>query len=276
MRLTGSTRLAAVIGDPVRHSLSPEIHNAAFAATGLDWVYVALEVRAGRGAEAMDAVRTLGLHGVSVTMPLKAEVAAAVDRLSPAAAALEAVNCVVIEDGELVGHNTDGEGLLAALAADPGFEPRGASCLVVGAGGAARAVILALAGAGAAQVVVVNRNADRAALAAGLAGPIGRVGEVREIREADLVVQATPLGMDPDRDPLPFDPGLMSEGQVLVDLIYHPAETPVMAAVRARGVRAVNGSGMLLHQAARAFELWTGEDAPLAAMSEVLGTRLDL
>ncbi len=270
MRLTGTTRLAVVIGRPVRHSLSPVLHNAAFAATGLDWVYVALEVGAGRGAAAMDAVRTLGIAGVSVTMPLKAEVAAAVDRLGPSAEALGAVNCVVATDGELTGHNTDGGGLLSALAADPGFDPRGSSCVVVGAGGAARAVILALALAGAEVVTVVNRDPGRAARAAGLAGAAGRVGRVSDIAGADLVVQATPLGMDPRRDPLPFPADLMAPGQILADLIYHPGETPLMAAVRARGVTAVNGSGMLLHQAALAFELWTGETAPLDAMAGAL------
>ena len=271
MRLTGDTRLAAVIGRPVRHSLSPVLHNAAFAAAGLDWVYVALEVDQGRGEAAVEAVRTLGIRGLSVTMPLKAEVAAAVDRLSPAAATLGAVNCVTWEGADLVGHNTDGAGLVAALASDPGFDPAGSSCVVVGAGGAARAVILALADAGAAEVAVVNRNRDRAEQAADLAGSPGRVGSVADVRGADLVVQATPLGMAPGRDPLPFDPDLMDERQVLAELIYHPSETPLMAAVRARGVTAVNGSGMLLHQAARAFELWTGRVAPLDAMADALG-----
>ncbi|HEC08291.1 MAG TPA: shikimate dehydrogenase, partial [Acidimicrobiales bacterium] len=175
------------------------------------------------------------------------------------------------EGADLVGHNTDGAGLIAALASDPGFDPAGASCVVVGAGGAARAVILALADAGAAEVAVVNRNRDRAEQAADLAGSSGRVGSVADVRGADLVVQATPLGMAPGRDPLPFDPDLMDERQVLAELIYHPSETPLMAAVRARGVTAVNGSGMLLHQAARAFELWTGRVAPLDAMADALG-----
>ncbi|MDG1464443.1 MAG: hypothetical protein P8Q20_05060, partial [Acidimicrobiales bacterium] len=173
--MSGASRLAAVIGDPVRHSLSPTLLNAAFAEAGLDWHFMALEVAEGRSDEALDAVRALGLAGLSVTMPHKAAVAAAVDHRTEQAEVLDAVNCVVVEGGRLVGHNTDGDGFLDGLRHDTGFDPAGRSTVVIGAGGAARAVVLALARAGAAEVAVVNRTASRAEVAAGLAGPVGRV-----------------------------------------------------------------------------------------------------
>ena len=192
-----------MIGDPVRHSLSPILHNAAFRACDLDWVYLAMEVRAGNGAAALRAMRTLGLGGMSVTMPHKADVAAAVDRLSPVARRLGAVNCVRWDGDELVGENTDGAGFLRSLAEDAGFDPSGRRCLVVGAGGAARAVVLALAEAGALEVGVLNRSADRAREAAELAGAGGRVIDPRErdgaTGEADLIVNATPIGMEGQR-----------------------------------------------------------------------------
>ncbi len=276
--MTGATRLAAVIGEPVRHSLSPVLHNAAFAALDLDWVYVALPVRAGDGGRAVTGMVTLGIEGLNVTMPHKAAAAAAVDRCSPTATRLGAVNTVVRSAGGLLGESTDGEGFVTALRVDEGFDPAGARCLVVGAGGAARAVALALAEAGAAEVVVVARRAPAAAAAAALAGPAGRVGVAGEADGCGLVVNATPLGMgavvvelpgggvQPPVD-LPVPEACLGPGQVVADLVYQPIRTPFVEAARARGAVAVNGLGMLIHQAALSFRLWTGEDPPLEVMS---------
>jgi shikimate dehydrogenase len=271
---TGATRVAGVIGDPVRHSLSPALHNAAFSALGLDWAYVAFPVPAGRARDALVGAVALGIDGLSVTMPHKSAVAAALDRCSPTATILGAVNTVVRQDDDLIGETTDGQGFIDGLRAEPGFDPSGRRCLVIGAGGAARAVVLALAQAGAAEVVVVNRTAERGRAAAALGGAAGRTGQPAEIGDMDLVVNATPVGMiagatpiaeSADHAPL-VDPGRLGSGQVLVDLVYQPATTALMEAARQRGVTAVNGVGMLVHQAALAFELWTGEDAPLAVM----------
>jgi shikimate dehydrogenase len=176
------------------------------------------------------------------------------------------VNVIVREGTELVGDSTDGPGFLDALREDEGFEPAGKTAVVVGAGGAARAVVRALAEAGATDVTVVNRSLDRAEAAAALAGGIGRVGKDDDISEADLVVNATPVGMA-HLAALPFDPGLLHAGQLLADLVYHPPVTPLVAQARRDGVTAVNGLGMLIHQAARNFRLWTGHAAPLEAMS---------
>jgi shikimate dehydrogenase len=264
--VTAATRVAAVIGDPVRHSLSPAIHNAAFAATGLDWVYVAFEVAAGRGAEAVRAMDVLGIDGLSVTMPHKADVAGAVDDVSADAAALGAVNCVVRRNGRTTGHSTDGDGFLWGLHDALGVDPAGLRCVVLGAGGAARAVVHSLAGAGASAVVVVNRTEDRAVRAAALAGPVGSVAGPEAVSTADLVVNATPLGMGGSGS-LPLDPSLLGPGQTVVDLVYHPATTPLLEAAAANGARTGNGLPMLVGQAAAAFTLWTGEVAPVAAMS---------
>ena len=254
--------MAGVIGDPVRHSLSPALHNAAFAALGLDWVYLAFEVPAGSAAAAVEGMRALGIDGLNVTMPHKEDVAAAVDRLSPVAERLGAVNTVVRRGGVLAGESTDGIGFVDALRSDEGFDPAGKRCLVVGAGGAARAVVLALADAGA-SVAVVGRTPERVAACAALGG---RVGSPEEAGDADLIVNATPVGMGDDTG-LPVDPAMLGPGQMVADLVYHPLQTPLLAEARARGAVAVNGLGMLIHQAAHAFRLWTGEDPPLEVMS---------
>ena len=273
MTPSATTRIAAIIGDPVRHSLSPALHNAAFAAAGLDWAFVAFEVPAGYGASALDAMRVLGLHGLSVTMPHKADAAAACDLLTPDAAALRSVNCVVPgPDGRLLGDSTDGEGFVRAMR-DSGHDPAGARVLVLGAGGAARAVVLALCRAGAA-VTVAARRSEAAEEAARLAGPAGLAAPVATVAwaeragalaHADVLVQATPLGMGDDPG-LPVDPAAIRSHHVVCDLVYHPLDTPVLGEARRRGAATVDGLGMLVHQAALAFERWTGVEAPLRAM----------
>jgi shikimate dehydrogenase len=261
------TRLAAVIGFPVRHSLSPAMHNAAFVELALDWVYVACEVAPGAVEWAFAGVRALGLGGLSVTIPHKEAALDAVDEVSDAARAVGAVNTVVpVGNGRLRGDNTDGAGFLASLA-DQGFDPDGRVCAVLGAGGAARAVVYALAGAGAAEVVVVNRTPARTETTATLAGAAGRVGAPADVRSADLVVNATPIGLaGSGPDELPVDPELLRQGQLVVDLVPNPAVTPLMRAARARGAGDAGGLGMLVHQGALAFELWTGHPAPVEVM----------
>ena len=196
-------RLVGVIGSPIAHSLSPLLHNAAFAALGLGatWRSVAFEVAPGQAAEALAAMRRADISGLSVTMPHKADVAGLVDECTEVARRLDAVNCIVNTEGVLLGTNTDGEGFVASLARGAGFAPGGRRCLVIGAGGAARAVVLALADAGAREVAVLNRTPERAATAAALAGRAGSVvppGEealAEAVGSADLVVNATPVGM---------------------------------------------------------------------------------
>jgi shikimate dehydrogenase len=268
---TARTRVAAVIGHPVRHSLSPVIHNAGFRALDLDWVYLAFEVDPGAAGHAIAAARVLGVDGLNVTMPHKAEVAAAVDRLSPVAAALGAVNTVVRDGDDLVGESTDGDGFLRSLD-EEAFDPAGRRCVVLGAGGAARAVVHALARAGAGDVAVVARRPEAAAAAASLGG---WVADETAVDDAELVVNATPVGMRGvtglHREPqLPLDVERLHVGQLVVDLVYDPLVTPLLDAAKQRGAATLNGVGMLLHQAALAFERWTAQEAPLPAMSAAL------
>jgi len=266
----GSTRVVGVIGDPVTHSRSPAIHNAAFAALGLDWVYVAFPVAAGHGRDAVAAVRTLGIAGINVTMPHKSDVAATCDELTPAAAALGSVNTVTNRAGHLLGDSTDGPGFVAALRGH-GVDPTGRRVLVLGAGGAARAIVDALGRAGAVVTVAARRPdaGERAAALAPGATAVGFDDLTRVVGGVDVVVNATPIGMGGEAPP--FDPGVLTADQFVYDTVYHPSPTPLLADAVARGIPCAGGLSMLVHQAALAFTLWTGEAAPLAVMSAAAG-----
>lgn len=258
--------------------MSPALHNAAFGALGLDWAYGAFDVAPENLAAAIGGVRALGLGGLSVTLPHKERVAGLMDGLSSTAEALGAVNTVVVtRHGRLRGENTDGAGFIRALREEQGFDPAHRRCLVVGAGGAARAVVKALADAGAAEIIVANRTASRAEGVVGLAGGCGRVGVTADAGEADLVVNATPQGMTGTgmEDRLPVDPTHLGPDQLVVDLVPSPAITPLIEAARSRGASAANGLGMLVHQAAMAFRLWTGQDAPVEVMASAARAELE-
>ena len=264
--ITGVTRVAGVIGDPVRHSRSPRLHTAASAALDLDRVYVAFEVANGGAPAALAAVRTLGLAGLSVTMPHKSAVAELCDELSPDARALRSVNTVSpLADGRLAGDSTDGEGFLRSLA-DEHVDVAGGSALVLGGGGAARAGARALAGAGA-RVQVAARRPEAAREAAGLAHgtAIDWSERVDAATAADLVVNATPIGMAGDAA-LAVPAEALRPGHAVIDLVYEPLATPLLLAARAQGARTVSGLGMLVHQAALQVERWTGRPAPIDAM----------
>jgi shikimate dehydrogenase len=267
--------IVGVIGSPVAHSLSPVLHDAAFGALGLAdrWRSFAFEVAPGAAAGALDAMRRADVRGLSVTMPHKADVAALVE-CSDTARRLDAVNCIVNRGDSLYGTNTDGEGFVSSLTRGVAFDPAGRHCVVVGAGGAARAVVLALADAGAAGVAIVNRTPERAYQAADLAGAAGSVvplteGSVAEaVVAADLVVNATPVGMvgGPGAGEWLVAPGLLGAGQVAVDLVYAPRRTRWLADAAAAGATVLDGLGMLVHQAAAQVVLWTGVGPPVEAM----------
>jgi len=273
--ITGRTTLVGVIGWPVEHSLSPAMHNAAFAALGLDWVYVPLPVYPDHVGEAVRGLRALGLAGANVTVPHKQAVLAYLDHISHAAQVIGAVNTIVVREGLLYGDNTDATGFIASLH-DVGFDPAGTYCAVLGAGGAARAVVHALAGAGARQVCVYNRHISRAYdLCRDMAKFHGDVrfesaalDDVSAIGDdTDLLVNTTTLGMWPETEVSPWPRDLPIPGQLTVcDLVYNPPETLFLSQARAVGAETVGGLGMLVHQGAAAFELWTGRPAPLAIM----------
>ncbi len=267
---TGATELYGVIGDPVRHSLSPVLHNAAFAALGIDAVYVALPVARGEAAGAIGAMRALGISGLNVTMPHKDAAAAACDELTDDAARLGVVNTIArLPGGRLLGDSTDGEGLLRSLA-DAGVAVDGRRVVLVGAGGAARAVALAIGRRGVELTVLARRAAAAESVASlapgGRSSLLGEPAATKACSAADVVINATPVGMHDDADGLPVPPDGLGPGTVAVDLVYHPAETAWLAAARLRGNPTLNGLGMLLHQAALAFERWTGRVAPVQAM----------
>jgi len=228
-------------------------------------VFVAFPVPAGGARAALEGMRALGIAALTVTMPHKADAAAACDRLSDTAKALGAVNAVIDRDDALAGDSTDGEGFLRSLR-DAGVDPDGRRALVLGAGGAARAIARALGDAGA-SVVVAARRAEAAEAAArlvpgGTATDLGGVDAA--LGEVTVVVNATPVGMRGEAPPLDAD--RLGPAHVVVDAVYHPLETPLLAAARARGATAVDGLGMLVHQAAISFEWFTGHPAPLAEM----------
>lgn len=267
------TAFAAVIGDPVAHSLSPAIHNAAFAATHVDARFEAVVVPEGQAPAAVRRMRSEHWLGMSVTMPHKSAVAAALDGVTDIAASLDAVNCVFRDGDRLIGDNTDGAGVLWSLRTQLCVSLDGARVAVLGAGGAARACIAALATAGVAEVLVVNRTASRAERAAALAPGVGRVATADDLPAADVVVNATPMGMEGSTAASPaFVP---EAGSVALDLVYHPLRTAWMDRAEANGARVANGVGMLVGQAAAAFERWTHLPAPTdvmwAAVAEHLG-----
>ncbi len=267
-RVHGGSHTVGVIGWPVSHSLSPTIHNSAFIAMDMDWVYVPLPVRPGELPAALVGLRALGFAGANVTMPHKDEAAELADVRSEEAERLAAVNTLVIGPGGIAGHNTDAPGFGRFLRGDAGFDPAGRSALLFGAGGAARACAFALAGGGLDRLDVALRDPSRArALEDALEGSGTRVSVVAfdeaGALDVDLVINATPLGLHGEELPLPD----LRPDMLAVDLLYRPSVTPLLTSARAAGAAAFGGLGLLLHQAALSFELWTGTAPPLGVMS---------
>ena len=268
-----------LIGWPVEHSVSPAIHNAAFEALGLPWRYALIPTAPDRLEQELANLRSGGFRGANVTVPHKQSVIPYLDEISEAARAIGAVNTIVAEDGRLKGYNTDADGFWRALR-EVGYEPAGKSALVLGAGGAARAVVYALARGGC-RVAIWNRRAERASsLALDMRranvtlSVVARLSDL-ELAAVDLLVNTTPVGMWPHADASPWPEALpMPEHWLVFDLVYNPVETRLLAQAKAAGARAIGGLAMLVHQGALAFELWTGQSPPtdvmLAAAAESL------
>ena len=272
-----------VFGSPVGHILSPALHNAAADALGLDYRYLAYEVHPDDLQEAVRGARAMGFRGLTITIPHKVAVAGLVDELGEDARLMGAVNTIVFEgDGRLVGHNTDGVGWLRSFEEATGSHPRGKRCLVLGAGGAARAVAVKIARCGAAHLEIRNRTPGKALALARFvekSAPSAKVsgGGLDDPRSAaegrDIIVNATSLGMWGDAErmaasPLPED--AIPEGCVCSDAVYTPLDTAFLKAARRAGARIVHGTGWLVHQAADAWKLWTGVDMPVDVVMEAL------
>jgi shikimate dehydrogenase len=274
--IAGTTVLTGIIGWPVTHSLSPAMHNAAFAALGLDMAYVPLPVVADDLEAAVRGLRSLGFRGANVTMPHKAAVVPYLDRVSDDARLIAAVNTIVVDDGVLAGYNTDVGGFVAALREAVGEPLAGASALVLGAGGAARAAVLGLLRVGVSRCTVVNRTMSRAEELVRLLQPADEAARFElvaldaltaaQVRGADIVVNATALGM---ADSLKVPSVLVDNIQrdhIVYDVVYGRRPTMPLERARATGARAIDGLTMLVWQAALSFELWTGRAAPLEVM----------
>ncbi|WP_455599445.1 shikimate dehydrogenase [Cloacibacillus sp.] len=274
-----NTKLAALIGWPLGHSASAEMHNDAYAAMGLDAIYLPLPVEPQNVAEAVKAMETMGFMGCNVTIPHKVAVKELMDELHPSAAESGAVNTVLFKEGRRIGYNTDGTGFVHALIEKGGFHPSGKSCLMIGAGGAARGVASALAIAGAAKFFIANREEeyemaerladDMNALRPGSARPLAldkkSVGGALE--EADFVVHATRLGMRPNEDTVAFDTSLLSPRHFVCDVVYSPRKTRLLREAAARGCRTLDGMWMLVYQGAEAVRIWTGMEPLVDVMA---------
>jgi shikimate dehydrogenase len=273
--------VVAILGDPVEHSLSPVMHNAAFAALGLDYVYVALHVRPADLERAIHGVRALGFAGLNVTVPHKEAILPLLDELSPAARAIGAVNTVVHRGNRLRGENTDGEGFLRAVA-KLGVRLRGKCVVLLGAGGSARAVARALGEAGIARLTILNRHLKRAATLASavrrscdasvFAAGLDSARRAELLEAADLVINCTSLGLDGRTSP-DIEIAATPAHCLFYDIVYRSEPTPLVSAARRHGRRAENGLSMLVEQAALAFRILTGRAAPVEILGRALRRR---
>jgi shikimate dehydrogenase len=267
--IDAATTLFAVFGDPVAHSLSPAMHNAAFMALGINSVYLAFgspEI-----GPCTAAMRALGIRGASVTIPHKVAIMPLLDEIDAAARRIGAVNTVVNRGGRLLGANTDAEGALRALRNHT--QIAGRTAVVVGAGGAARAVAFGLRDAGG-RVTIVNRSIARGKdLARSVGADFRPLAQVTDL-SCEILVNATPIGMARFGDALPIPAALLQPGMVVMDIVYTPLKTPLLAAAAARGCRTIPGTAMFVLQGARQFELWTGRPAPTEVMTAAVHTAL--
>jgi shikimate dehydrogenase len=271
------TQIYGIIGYPVRHSFSPQMHNAAFKAAKLNARYLAFEVTPHNLSEALSGIRSLGICGLNITIPHKEAVASLIDSLDPTAKLIGAVNTIHLKDGKLIGYNTDGRGFIRALKEELKIIPAGRRFFIFGAGGAARAVGFNLAKEGAKKIAfydALRPKAEKLALdlrhnfpnckvqiASGLPLPL--------LEDFDCLVNATPCGMK-NSDPLIVDPRFFHPGLIVCDLIYNPLRTKLLKAAQAKRLKTMNGLGMLLYQGVISWEIWTGKKAPVGIMKKVL------
>lgn len=277
VRIAGGTRVCALIGYPVEHSLSPIMHNAAFQHLGLDYVYVAFTVPHERLGEAISGIRGLGIRGVNVTMPHKISVIKYLEGLDENAKLAGSVNTILNMDGQLVGYTTDGLGAFNALKY-AGSDPLGKKIVILGAGGASRSISFTLAKY-ARELVILNRTLRRAEELVGeirrvigfeniRAGPLLEKILEGELKDADILINATSVGMRPNDDETPVKKELLHGNLTVFDIVYDPLETRLLREAKSVGAKTVDGLSMLVHQGALSFEIWTGVKAPVEVMRE--------
>ena len=279
MKIDGYTRLAAVVANPIKHSISPFIHNSAFEATNTNGVYLAWEVDATELAETVANIRRYQMYGINLSMPYKEQVIAYLDQLSEEACLIGAVNTVVNREGTLIGYNTDGKGFFKSL---PSFKISRKRLVLLGAGGAAKAILAQAILDGVSQISVFVRSSsmektrpylEKIQNATGFRVDLFALEDVQELQDsitqADLLVNATSVGMDGSSQPIPTSI-VLPEKLMVADVIYQPFETPFLKWAKNQGNQSINGLGMLLYQAAEAFELWTGKEMPTDQIWELL------
>jgi shikimate dehydrogenase len=282
LRITNQTKLYAIVGDPVEHSLSPAMQNAAFQASNFNAIYVALKVTSSMLNKAVEGFKAINLVGFNVTIPHKIAVIKHLDQLNLSAEEIGAVNTVVHSDGKLIGYNTDGPGALAALR-EANVDPRGMSVVILGAGGAARALAYSLAPT-AERLTILNRTAKKASQLAReverakgkhvVWGGLESKNLQRELTASNLLVNATSLGMYPHYDESPVKAEFLHGSLIVFDIIYNPQRTRLIHEAEMVGAKTVGGMMMLVYQGALAFELWTGKKAPVEEMVRVLKEQL--
>ena len=279
MKIDGYTRLAAVVANPIKHSISPFIHNSAFEATNTNGVYLAWEVDAAELAETVANIRRYQMYGINLSMPYKEQVIPYLDRLSEEACLIGAVNTVVNREGTLIGYNTDGKGFFKSL---PSFKISRKRLVLLGAGGAAKAILAQAILDGVSQISVFVRSSsmektrsylEKIQNATGFRVDLFALEDVQNLQDsitqADLLVNATSVGMDGSSQPIPTSI-VLPEKLLVADVIYQPFETPFLKWAKEQGNEAINGLGMLLYQAAEAFEFWTGKEMPTDQIWELL------
>jgi shikimate dehydrogenase len=282
MAISGKTRVCGVIGDPIEHTLSPTIHNAAFNHLELDFVFLAFRVKAAELENAICGMRGLGIHGLNVTMPHKGTVTAYLDKLDPAVKFLGSANTILNEDGKLLGFNTDGTGALKALRGN-GVNLSEKKVLLLGAGGAAKAVAFSLSKE-VGELVILNRSSEKAKrLAEALRRTLNKnvVGGAfsldtlaENLRNSDVLINATSVGMHPKADQSIVPPQLLRSGLTVMDIVYNPVETKLAKEAKTAGAKVVSGVEMLIYQGAASFEIWTGRAAPVEVMRKAALKRL--
>ncbi len=279
MKIDGYTRLAAVVANPIKHSISPFIHNRAFEATHTNGVYLAWEVDAAELAETVANIRRYQMYGINLSMPYKEQVIPYLDQLSEEARLIGAVNTVVNREGTLIGYNTDGKGFFKSL---PSFKISRKRMVLLGAGGAAKAILAQAILDGVSQIAVFVRSSsmkktrpylEKIQNATGFIVDLFALEDVQDLQDsitkADLLVNATSVGMDGSSQPIPTSI-ILPEKLLVADVIYQPFETPFLKWAKNQGNQSINGLGMLLYQAAEAFELWTGKEMPTDQIWESL------
>ena len=275
MKPSGSTKIVRLIGYPVEHSKSPLMHNAAFQSLGLDFVYVLLSVKAPDLKEAVTGLRASNVAGANVTIPYKEEVIKYLDEITPEAVFIGAVNTIHNREGKLMGYNTDGQGFITSLLTDGKIKLEGQKVFLIGAGGAGKAVAVKLAERGVERLVITDKIGERTeSLVSRLqenipdcpvyAVPMDSKEFAEAISESTLLINATPVGMN-EGDPCVVDPDYLHKDLFIYDVVYN-RETPLVREARKRGVKALGGIGMLIHQGAASFEIWTGQKAPVEVM----------